>query len=102
MRPHDGPSVDVIISTVASACGVTPIDVRSDRRNKRAVLARHTGMYLARKATLLSYPAIGRAFGRRDHSSVMYAVKRIERDMEDDPDFAMGVLALARVIGEDQ
>jgi chromosomal replication initiator protein len=96
-----GPSIELIIRTVATACAVTPIDIRSDRRNKHAVLARHTGMWLARKATLLSYPAIGKAFGRRDHSSVMYAVSRIEQAMEDDPRFAEHVLALARILGEE-
>jgi chromosomal replication initiator protein len=98
----DGPSVEVIIRTVASACDVTPIDVRSRRRNKHIVLARHTGMWLTRRTTPLSYPAIGRAFGRRDHSSVMHAVRRIEEAMQDDPAFALQVLELARLLGDDE
>jgi chromosomal replication initiator protein len=96
---HDHPSVAVIIHTVASVCGVTALDVRSDRRQARVVLARHTGMWLARNYTPLSYPAIGRAFGDRDHSTVMYAVRHIERAMEDDPAFGAQVRELARLFG---
>lgn len=92
------PSLDVIIRTVALACGVSPVDVRSPRRDRYTVLARHTGMWLVRRSMHLSYPAIGRAFGRRDHTSVMYAVSRIEACMREDPAFALSVLELARLI----
>ena len=40
-------------------------------------------MYLCRKLTGLSYKAIAREFGNKDHSTIIYAVKRIEKDKEE-------------------
>jgi chromosomal replication initiator protein len=98
----DGPSIRTIIQVVAAASGVTPIDVRSPRRNAKIVLARHVGMWLASRLTPRSFPTIGQAFGRRDHSSVIYAVRRIDQAMKDDPRFADRVLELAAAIGDGQ
>lgn len=77
------PSIDRIIEQVAEAFGVTYRDILSDRRDARLVVARHAGIWLARRLTLHSYPVIGRSFGR-DHTTVMYAVSRIEQRMADD------------------
>jgi len=51
-------------------------------------------MWLARWHTPLSYPDIGRSF-RRDHTSVMYGVSRVEQRMADDDAFAARVRKLA-------
>ena len=101
MTGQDGPGVPAIILAVSVEFGVSSIDIRSQRRNVAAVRARHTGMWLARHLTLCSYPEIGRMFGRRDHSTVMHAIKRIDRHMLDDPPFADRLRALARHLGDD-
>jgi chromosomal replication initiation ATPase DnaA len=89
-----------IIRAVAAANGVTHIDIRSNRRDAKTVLARHTGIWLARRLTECSYPEIGWAFGKRDHTSAMYAVSRIDAAMADDPAFAGRVRALARSLDD--
>jgi hypothetical protein len=74
------PSLSLIIQMAADAFGVTPRDLRSDRRDRRVVVARHAAMWLARLMTGHSLPAIGRAFGDRDHTTVLYAVSRMAED----------------------
>lgn len=96
--PNPDPSVATIIEAAASAFAVSRIDVLSDRRDRPAVLARQSAMWLARRTTLQSYPAIGRAL-RRDHTTVMYGVSRIDQRMADDPGLAAQLWDLAKTIG---
>ena len=60
-------------------------DLKSKRRTKDLALARQMAMYLCRKHTSTSYPAIGAAFGGRDHSTVIHASKTIARKSVTDP-----------------
>jgi chromosomal replication initiator protein len=88
------PSLSLIIQMAADAFGVTPRDLRSDRRDRRVVVARHAAMWLARLMTGHSLPAIGRAFGDRDHTTVLYAVSRNGQRMAEDAAVADRVLVL--------
>ena len=53
-------------------------ELLSRSRNKKIVLARNLAMYIAREDFNLSLKAIGRAFGARDHSTVLKALKKIK------------------------
>lgn len=97
-RPAPGYAVlDAIIDLVASEFAVPRRVLCSHRRNAGAVEARQAGMWLARHVTRQSYPAIGRAFDR-DHTSVIYAVSRIEQLMQDDETLAVRVQRLRAAI----
>lgn len=87
----------VIIPAVAAAAGITSREILSERRERRAVQARHAAMWLAREMSGYSYPAIGRAF-RRDHTSVLYGVARTETRLARDADFADWMRTLERAI----
>jgi chromosomal replication initiator protein len=52
-------------------------------RSRPLVQARQVGMYVFRELTDFSYPAIGRVFGDRDHTTVMHAVEKISRLMRE-------------------
>ena len=43
-------------------------------------------MYLCRKLTSESFPKIGTDFGGKDHSTVMFSVEKIEKEMKENPD----------------
>lgn len=60
-------------------------DLKAKRRTKSVALPRHVAMYLCRKYTSTSFPAIGEKFGGRDHSTVIHASKAIERRIKEDP-----------------
>ncbi len=57
-------------------------------------------MYLARELTELSYPVIGEAFGGKDHSTVIYAAKKIEKLLEQNHSLRNTVEALRKDIRE--
>ena len=72
------------IETIVSAFfGVTPADMHSSRKTRTVSTARQVTMFLARRNTSMSYPEIGRAMGK-NHSSVVLAVKRMERLLADE------------------
>ncbi len=76
---NDEISIDQIIQTVGEQFSVKPAEIRSRKRTKNIVVARQVAMYLARKLTPNSLPEIGEKFGGKDHTSVIYAIKKVEK-----------------------
>ena len=95
------PTVTTIQRRVAARYGVRVTDIRSDRRARAITWPRHVAMHLSRELTMHSLPAIGRLFGGRDHSSVMYALRRVEERMVCDQDEAATIRSLADAITAD-
>lgn len=62
-----------IIDAVAHVSDVSRHEILSRRQQSRPVRARQLVCWLAKRYTLMSYPAIGRAMGDRDHTTVMYS-----------------------------
>jgi len=77
-------SPDMIQKAVADHFGVKLSELRSDRKHKVIAMPRQVAMYLMREMTRCSFPDIGQRFGGRDHTTVMYAVKKIEKNLADD------------------
>ncbi len=71
-------------------------DLKSKQRTKKVAVARQVAMYLCRKYTATSYPAIGAEFGGRDHSTVIHASKTIARKTTTDPEIKATVERLER------
>ena len=79
-------TVDKIIEEVARTYGgITPDDIRSQKRNANISKARQVSMYIVREITQMSMVEIGQTFGGRDHSTVVYAVRQVEKDLKKDP-----------------
>jgi chromosomal replication initiator protein len=68
---------ELILSLTADMFGFTVDDIRGKSRRRPLVTARQIGMYVMRELTDLSYPAIAREFGGRDHTTVIHAVEKI-------------------------
>ena len=66
------------------AFGVSMDDLLSASRAQPVAFARQVAMYLARELTDATLPAIGRAFGNRNHTTVMHACKRTAERMAAD------------------
>jgi chromosomal replication initiator protein len=70
-----------IKEAVARVFDVRLVDLDSHVRTKQLIVARHIAMWLCRYNTSASYPEIGRAFGNRDHTTVISAVQKIDKDL---------------------
>lgn len=77
-------SVDTIQKAVAGFFKIKVSDLNSNKKLKTFSLPRHIAMYLSRKLTNLSFPEIGTSFGGKDHSTVIYAVNKIDKQIESD------------------
>jgi chromosomal replication initiator protein len=77
-------TVEEIQKTVAAHFNVKISDLKSAKRLKALVLPRQIAMYLSRILTSCSYPEIGERFGGKDHSTIIHAIKKIEKIMEND------------------
>ena len=75
--------IDDILRVISRHYGVTRSDILSERRNRSIVLPRQVGMYLAKRLTARSLPEIGRRFGGRDHTTVLHAIRKIEKELSD-------------------
>lgn len=93
-------TIDDIIAHVSKAFHVKPADIKSKKKHKLYSLPRQVGMYLARELTEQSYPVIGEAFGGKDHSTVIYAAKKIEKMLEQNHSLRNTVDALRQDIRE--
>jgi chromosomal replication initiator protein len=70
---------DNILQSVCNYFGLEQKDLMSGRRQRTISLARSVAMYLVRKTAKLSFPEIGIKMGKRNHSTVISACRRIER-----------------------
>lgn len=69
---------DIIISTVAELYGFTSKEIKGKKRYPRIAEARHLCMYLCRNLLGITYTEIGSIFGGKDHSTIVYSIKKIE------------------------
>ena len=76
-------SPQTILETVAATYGFTVEALIGPSRTRPLVTARQVAMYLTRELTDYSYPAIGRVFGKRDHTTVIHAVDKIAGQMQE-------------------
>lgn len=72
----------LIVEVVAEHFSITPEDIMSKRRNTEYVLPRQICMYLCRKYTDDSLQSIGKAVGKKDHTTVIHGIEKITEDIE--------------------
>lgn len=78
-------TVDKIIEEVGRTYGVQFDDILSQMRKAEVSSSRQIAMYIVREITQLSMVEIGKTFGGRDHSTVVYAIKQVEKNVKSDP-----------------
>jgi chromosomal replication initiator protein len=79
--------------------GLSVEDLCGKSRSRPLVTARQIGMYVFRHMTDFSYPAIGREFGGRDHTTVMHAVDKIATLMKERRPIYDQVMRLMQILG---
>ena len=96
-------SSDFIKETVAKYFNVNKDDLASAKKSNDITFPRQIAMYLCRDVANLSFPKIGADFGNRDHSTVMHAYKKIEKEIKDKNNTRLIVESVKNIIldGED-
>jgi len=93
-------SVDMVQKEVAAYYNVTVPDLKTKKRNKNVILPRQVAMYLARKLTAHSLPEIGAAFGGKDHTTVLHAYKKVEKEFMLNPELKKSIDHLNSILLE--
>lgn len=92
-----GPAVvERIIARVAAAFDITPKALVGPNRQRSVLVPRQVAMYLAREVAKLSFPQIGAAFGGRDHTTVLHAVRKVAEATGGDERLRATVTTLTR------
>src|SRR6266581_1812400 len=77
-------NVERIQALVADYYNVTLDDMKGKRRDKHIVFPRQVAMFLVREETPSSLPAIGKAFGGRDHTTALHSIEKIANELKED------------------
>ena len=91
-------SADFIKDTVAKYFKLDREDLSSNKRSNDIAFPRQIAMYLCRSVANMSFPKIGESFGNRDHSTVMHAYKKIEREVKEKPNTRLIVESVKNII----
>ena len=75
-------TIDRIISETGRTFALSSSDIRSNKRSSAISNARQIAMYVIREITQLSMSSIGEEFGGRDHSTVVYALQQVEKNLK--------------------
>ena len=103
VRNDDQPvpiTVDRVINEVARTFNVDPEDIRSSKRSGEVSNARQIAQYIVRTVTNQPMKKIGEDFGSRDHSTVVYAIQRVEERIARDPAYKARIQDIIKNLSE--
>lgn len=95
-------TINNIIDKVARSFGVSPEDIRSEKKKAEISHARQFAMYIMREVTNLTYEEIGAQFGGKKHSTVIYSIEAAESKMEDNPQLKTSVYDIMKSIKDER
>ena len=93
-------SCDFIKETVAKYFSINKDDLSGNKRSNDIAFPRQIAMFLCRDIASMSYPQIGIDFGGRDHSTVMHACKKIEKEIKEKNNTKLIVDSVKNIIVE--
>ena len=91
---------ELIQQVVAEHYNIRVEDIQGSKKPKNIAFPRQVSMYLCRKLLDISLPKIGESFGGRDHTTVIYAISKIEKQLETDTALQKTILQLEKDIKE--
>ena len=94
------PSIELVKRATMKVFNVTKAELESASKARPFCFPRQIAMYLCREMTGKSFPQIGRSFGNRDHTTVLYAHRKITRCLESDPEVVAATQKVAAMIQE--
>lgn len=87
-------SSKIVIERIAKHFQISQEDIIGPKRDKDIVVPRQIAMYMLRSELHLSYPKIAKELGRKDHTTAMHSVEKIDKEMKFDADIRQAVTAI--------
>ena len=91
-------SADYIQEIVSKYFNIDKKDLVSTKKSNDIVYPRQIAMYLCRSVGQMSFPKIGEEFGKRDHTTVMHAFKKIEKELKENSNTKLIVESVKNII----
>ena len=91
-------SIDYIQEVVAKYFNIEKKDLISTKKSNDIAHPRQIAMYLCRTLAQMSFPKIGADFGNRDHTTVMHAVTKIEKEIKENTNTKLVVESVKNII----
>lgn len=95
-------SADFVQEVVARYFNIDKRELKGAKRSNDIAFPRQIAMYLCREVANMSFPQIGLEFGKRDHTTVMHAFSKIEKEIKDKPNTKLIVESVKNILLEDQ
>jgi chromosomal replication initiator protein len=87
-----------IQAVVAASYRINVEHMRSKSRDRCVAWPRQVAMYLSRALTEKSFPDLGKYFGGRDHTTVIYSIKAVEKRIAEDPIYRADIEVLRKAL----
>jgi chromosomal replication initiator protein len=87
-----------IIKCVSAYYGIKVSEIKSKKRTREISVPRQIAMYLCRENTKCSLPEIGRQFGGKDHTTVIFSHKKISKLIKDNKELDTSILEIINLI----
>lgn len=91
-------TIELIQKEVSALFDLTVKDLKSNQKQKKVSEPRQIAMFLSRKYTSSSFPEIGNKFGGKNHSTVVHAVKNVEKKINSDPSVSKAVSTISTTL----
>lgn len=91
-------SSDFIKETIAKYFNINKDDLSGNKRSNDVAFPRQIAMYICREVANMSFPKIGEDFGNRDHSTVMHAYRKIEKEVKEKTNTRLIVESVKNII----
>ena len=88
----------ILQETVAKYFSIDKNDLAGNKRSNDIAYPRQIAMYLCREVANMSFPKIGEDFGNRDHSTVMHAHKKIDKEVKNNSNTKLIVESVKNII----
>ena len=88
----------IIIQVVADHFGLKAEDITSKKRTSEIVVPRQVVMYLCREMTDVSLKNIAKVLDKKDHSTIINGINKIQEEINSNPDFANQIEILRKKI----
>lgn len=98
IKPKKHLALGEIVKIVAGFYNIQPEQVYEKTRKKEIVYVRQIVMYILREYFNISYPAIGKEIGGRDHTTVIHSYERIKQHLKDDPNVSQEIDQLKAIL----